>query len=111
MGIGTHVLVELYGCPGDKLKELAAVRDIMRRIIAEAGFHAVGEKFVQFEPQGVTGVILLSESHFSIHTWPEKNMLAADIFACGSRGCALTGLKLLKRYFEPRRARHRLIRR
>jgi S-adenosylmethionine decarboxylase len=111
MGVGTHVLAELFGVPKDKLVEVAVVREIMYRIMNESGFSAVGETFHQFEPQGVTGIILLSESHFSVHTWPEKEMLAADIFSCSGRENALRALKLLESYFEPKKIEHQIVER
>jgi len=111
MGVGTHVLAELFGVRKDKLAEVSVVRELMHRIMHESGFEAVGETFHQFEPQGVTGIILLSESHFSIHTWPEKEMLAADIFSCSGRENALQALKLLRHYFEPARIKRKVVER
>ncbi|MBN1837293.1 MAG: adenosylmethionine decarboxylase [Spirochaetales bacterium] len=111
MGVGTHVLAELYGVRKDLLSEVSVVREIMYKIMREAGFTEVGETFHQFEPYGVTGIILLSESHFSIHTWPEKDMLAADIFSCSGRAHALAAFKALKSCFEPTRIRHKIVER
>jgi S-adenosylmethionine decarboxylase len=111
VGVGTHVLAELFGVPEEKLSKVAAVRDIMHRIMQEAGFTSVGETFHQFEPEGVTGIILLSESHFSVHTWPEKEMLAADVFSCSGRAHALRALELLESYFEPQSIRHKIVER
>jgi S-adenosylmethionine decarboxylase proenzyme len=111
MGVGTHVLAELFGVRKDRLSEVSVVRDIMYKIMREAGFLAVGETFHQFQPQGVTGIILLSESHFSIHTWPEKDMLAADIFSCSGRDHALLALEALKSNFEPIKIKHQVVER
>ena len=111
MGVGTHVLAELFGVPEQKLSEVSVVREIMHAIMRESGFAAVGETFHQFEPQGVTGIILLSESHFSIHTWPEKQMLAADIFSCSGRENALRALKLLESHFQPQEIKHKVVER
>jgi S-adenosylmethionine decarboxylase proenzyme len=111
MGVGTHVLVEFYDCPTEKLCRVHAVRELMMRIIEEAGLSSVGEKFHQFEPAGVTGIVLLSESHFSIHTWPEKHVMAADIFCCSGRQAAFRGFDLLKKHFQPRKVRKRIIER
>jgi len=111
MGVGTHVLAELFGVPEEKLSRVAAVRDIMYRIMGEAGFASVGETFHQFEPDGVTGIILLSESHFSVHTWPERQMLAADIFSCSGREHALRALALLERHFAPQTMSHQIVER
>jgi S-adenosylmethionine decarboxylase proenzyme len=111
VGVGTHVLAELFGVPKARLSKVAVVREIMHRIMREAGFTSVGETFHQFEPDGVTGIILLSESHFSVHTWPEKEMLAADIFSCSGREHALRALTLLQSYFEPRTIGHKIVER
>ena len=111
MGVGTHVLAELFGVRKDKLAEVSVVRELMHEIMRDSGFSAVGETFHQFEPHGVTGIILLSESHFSIHTWPEKEMLAADIFSCSGRENALKALKLLKSRFEPKKIKQKIVER
>jgi S-adenosylmethionine decarboxylase len=111
VGVGTHVLAELFGVHKTKLAAVAAVREIMYRIANEAGFTAIGETFHQFEPEGVTGIILLSESHFSIHTWPEREMLAADIFSCSGRDNALRALELLEAYFEPTTIERKIVER
>lgn len=107
--VGTHILADLYGCPTQKLSRVEAVRALMLRIVEGAGFNAVGEKFYQFEPAGVTGVILLSESHFSIHTWPEKGLATADIFSCSGRQSAYKALELLREYFEPKKLKRKVV--
>lgn len=109
MAVGTHILAELYGCPEELLTDLELIRDLMLRIVDEAGFRTVGETFHQFDPVGVTGIILLSESHFSIHTWPEQRLLAADIFSCSSRENALRALELLRKYFRPRKLKRKIV--
>jgi S-adenosylmethionine decarboxylase len=55
---------------------------IMIRIAERAGFTVVGRSFHQFEPHGTTGVLVLAESHFSAHTYPENNMIYIDVFCC-----------------------------
>jgi S-adenosylmethionine decarboxylase len=55
---------------------------IMNRIAERCGFTVVGRSFHQFEPHGTTGVLVLSESHFSAHTYPEHNMIYIDVFCC-----------------------------
>ena len=55
---------------------------IMKRIAERCGFNVVGRAFHQFEPIGTTGVLVLSESHFSAHTYPEHNMIYIDVFCC-----------------------------
>lgn len=65
----------------------------------------------QFPMQGVTGVILLAESHISIHTWPEHNYLAIDIFTCGRQTKPHEALEYFKKVFMPRRVKTQLIER
>jgi S-adenosylmethionine decarboxylase len=55
---------------------------IMKRIAERCGFHVVAQAFHQFEPHGVTGVLVLAESHFSAHTYPEDNKVHLDVFCC-----------------------------
>jgi S-adenosylmethionine decarboxylase len=111
VGVGTHILAELFGVQKEKLAQVPVVRELMHRIMHESGFSAVGETFHQFEPQGVTGIILLSESHFSIHTWPEKEMLAADIFSCSGRENAFRAFALLRSSFEPKKIKKKVVER
>ena len=57
---------------------------IMTRIAQRCGFNVVAKAFHQFQPHGTTGVLVLAESHFSAHTYPEKNMIYIDVFCCAS---------------------------
>ncbi|MBW2964140.1 adenosylmethionine decarboxylase [Candidatus Woesearchaeota archaeon] len=98
--VGTHVVGSLRGCPAGLLEKVDVVREILRRTVKEAGLHPVGESFHQFEPFGVTGVIILSESHLSVHTWPEKNLVAVDVFTCGKEGNAELGFDILSKHFN-----------
>ncbi len=102
---------DLYGCPKELLEKVGVVKEIMLKTIAEAEFTSVGETFHQFEPRGVTGVILLSESHFSIHTWPERNFAAVDIFTCGKEGDAELGFDILCKYMKPEKVDKQVIKR
>ncbi|HID78863.1 MAG TPA: adenosylmethionine decarboxylase [Planctomycetaceae bacterium] len=109
MRVGTHVLGELYGCSPDALKEVSAIRCLMRQVVDASGFHVVGEQFHQFNPHGVTGVLVLSESHFSIHTWPELGLVAADIFTCGEQQNAVDAFQKLCDLLRPSKVTKRVI--
>ena len=80
--MGVHVLIELFDCPKEKLEYLEVVKGIVLEIVNEANLSKIGEGFHQFSPTGVTGFILLGESHLSVHTWPEHSSVAMDIFCC-----------------------------
>jgi S-adenosylmethionine decarboxylase proenzyme len=81
---GIHLLGEWYGCPADtpEFTRADALRKLCLDATAEAGLTIVGESFHQFEPQGVTGTVLIAESHLAIHTWPEHGFVTVDVYVC-----------------------------
>jgi S-adenosylmethionine decarboxylase len=82
---GTHVLADLSGIAAEKLSDCALLEKLLRDAAEAAGAHILFSHFHVFgEGQGVTGVVLLAESHITIHTWPECGFAAADIFMCGA---------------------------
>ena len=84
---GIHLLGEWYGCPADtpEFTRAEPLRDLCVERGARRRAHVVGERFFQFEPQGVTGTVLLAESHLAIHTWPEAGFVTVDVYVCNSR--------------------------
>jgi len=83
--LGRHVLAEVYGCPFDVLNDVKKVEEIMVTAALEAGAEVREVVFHKFSPQGVSGVVVISESHLAIHTWPELGYAAVDVFTCGDR--------------------------
>jgi S-adenosylmethionine decarboxylase len=82
--VGHHVLADLYGVEPGLLRDTAILEDVLRAAAEHAGAHVLASHFHSFGANdGVTGVVLLAESHISIHTWPEYGFAAADIFMCG----------------------------
>ncbi|MFH1810337.1 MAG: adenosylmethionine decarboxylase [Pseudomonadota bacterium] len=81
--LGTHVLIELWQVPPEQLNDVAWVRKLLLQAAEEAQCSVVSQTFHRFAPQGVSGVVVIAESHISIHTWPELGYAAADIFTCG----------------------------
>ncbi len=81
--LGHHYLIDYYGCSADILNDLSTIQSILEDAVVESGTHKLNASFHEFVPQGVTGVILLEESHLSIHTWPENEFAAVDFFTCG----------------------------
>ena len=81
---GIHLLGEWYGCPADtpEFTRAEALRDVCIRAVKASGLTAVGDRFFQFEPHGVTGTVLLAESHLAIHTWPEAGFVTVDVYVC-----------------------------
>ena len=78
-----HLLLELYRCDYDKLNDESFLRCTLNRAAKLANATVLNLISNKFEPQGVTAIALLAESHISIHTWPESNYSAVDIFTCG----------------------------
>lgn len=81
--IARHLIAEYYCCNPAVLDDEIAIRRHMRSAAAQIGATVVGEAFHQYSPQGVSGVLLIAESHLSIHTWPDRGYAAIDIFTCG----------------------------
>jgi S-adenosylmethionine decarboxylase len=80
---GKHSICEIYNADPAILDNLDMIRDILRCAAQAAGATIRGEAYEKFEPQGVSVVLLLSESHISIHTYPEYGYAAVDCFTCG----------------------------
>ena len=78
-----HLLLELYRCDYEKLNDESFLRCALNRCAKLAKATVLNLISNKFEPQGVTAIALLAESHISIHTWPESNYSAVDIFTCG----------------------------
>jgi S-adenosylmethionine decarboxylase len=81
---GIHLLGEWYGCAADlpEMTDANALRTLCMTLAASSGMTIVGERFHQFEPGGVTGTVLLAESHLAIHTWPEHGFVTIDVYVC-----------------------------
>lgn len=84
--LGNHIIMDLYGCDADKLDDVDYIRDALEKAAAAAGATIVQTVMHRYLPQGITGICLVQESHLSIHTWPEYEFVAVDIFMCGKEG-------------------------
>lgn len=82
--LGRHLLLELCGCPSERLDDPSGLQDAMLEAARAAGATVLSQHFHRFSPQGVTGVLLLAESHLALHSWPELGYAAVDFFTCGS---------------------------
>jgi len=79
-----HLLVELHECRLAALDDQEALQLLMQAAARAAGATVIGQAFHRYHPHGVTGVLLLEESHFSLHTWPEAGYAALDFYTCGA---------------------------
>lgn len=83
--LGRHILAEIYGCSHEMLNDKDYIEKTMVDSALKAGAEIREVAFHKFSPQGVSGVVIISESHLTIHTWPELGYAAVDVFTCGDR--------------------------
>ena len=96
---GTHLLIDLNGA--SDLDDIDVVESALRRSAEDAGATILNVDLHNFEPNGgISGVIVLAESHISIHTWPERSFAALDVFMCGDCD-PYRAIPVLKRAFRP----------
>lgn len=98
--LGNHILVEFYDCNREILNNVKFIEQTMQDATLKSGATIVGSHFHTFNPHGVSGVIIIAESHLSIHTWPEYGYAAVDIFTCGETIDAEKAFVHLKESFE-----------
>ena len=83
--LGNHVLLELFGCDPKALNDVTNLEKAFVKAAERSKATVLRTAFHQFNPHGVSGVVIISESHLTVHTWPEHRYAAVDIFSCGSR--------------------------
>ena len=98
--LGTHLLLELRSCNPVLLTDLDYIEKSMVQIALETGATIIGQSFHKFLPGGVTGVLAISESHISIHTWPEHKYAAVDIFTCNKKFISSKAAELIINIME-----------
>jgi len=99
--VGKHLTVDMYGCRFENLNNLEFIKNAMIAAINEANMTLLDFTSYQFEPQGLTAIALLAESHMSMHTYPELGYAAVDIFTCGDHCRPERAVKVLKRFLKP----------
>ena len=95
-----HLLFELRGCPSELLDDSEFVVLALQVSAVHAKSKLIDINFHKFEPQGVTGLALLADSHISIHTWPEKGLAMCDIFTCGVDSTPELAVEYLSKQFQ-----------
>jgi S-adenosylmethionine decarboxylase len=120
---GLHLTADLWGCPADGawMCDSAALAAACSALVARHGLTSVGQCFHRFEPRegceqaGVTGVLLLAESHLAVHTWPELGRVTLDVFVCNQTvdhsAAAQAVHDALIQGFAPQRVQHHALHR
>ena len=91
-----HILFTLKGCPFELLDDKEFIRMLLYRATKECKSTLLHLAVHKFDPQGVTGIAMLAESHISIHTWPEKSMAVCDVFTCGDTAVPEDGVEYMR---------------
>ncbi|HNX23844.1 MAG TPA: adenosylmethionine decarboxylase [Spirochaetota bacterium] len=81
--LGRHFLAEFYNCSSEILNDETSIADIMTKAVEVSKATIIKPFFHKFSPHGISGVIVIAESHLAIHTWPEFSFAAVDLFSCG----------------------------
>ncbi len=102
--LGRHILVEMYDCDPILLNDQEFVSREMLRAAEIAGATIVGDVFHTFSPHGVSGAVVIAESHLSIHTWPEYRYAALDLFTCGTNVDPWLAFHHLRKVFKSERS-------
>ena len=82
--LGRHLLVEYFGCNEQRLDDQDFIETLMVRAAEAANATPIKHLFHRFSPHGVTGLVVIAESHLSIHTWPERGYASMDFYTCGA---------------------------
>lgn len=109
--LGSHLLIELFGCDQKSLELESTVGDAMNRAAVESEATVVAQSFHEFKPYGVSGAVIIQESHYTIHTWPEHGYAAVDLFYCGGTVKVHKAVELLQERFQPKRIKFLVVRR
>lgn len=109
--LGSHLLIELFGCKGAMLEKENHVGRAMTDAAIESKATVVETSFHEFKPYGVSGAVIIQESHYTIHTWPEHNYAAVDLFYCGGTILVHKAVDVLVERFQPERMKFLVVRR
>lgn len=101
--IGIHLVADFWS--GKTIEDPKELGELLFEAAKKAGNTPLNFAFHKFQPQGITGVLLLAESHIAVHSWPELNYLAVDIFTCGKKTFPEKALKYLKEKLKPKKVK------
>ena len=102
--LGTHILIDLYGCDPDMLSDLEFLKQMSIEGVRRSGATVLETCFKRFENHGVSGVIIIAESHFTLHSWPEHSYVGMDYFTCGDRINIDDALAYFKQTLSPEKS-------
>jgi S-adenosylmethionine decarboxylase len=101
--LGLHILADLYGVDAERIDRVEDIRNLLETAVKVADLTKISSHYYQFQPHGATGVVLLAESHISIHTWPEHGLATVDVYTCGDPSKAYRAMEYIINTLEPKR--------
>ncbi len=99
--LGTQTILEFEGCPYENLSDSREVEQAFREAAQRSNATIVDSVFHYFNPHGVSGVVVISESHFAVHTWPEHGYAAIDFFTCSEDVNIEAAIEYLRERLQP----------
>ncbi|MDQ7038544.1 MAG: adenosylmethionine decarboxylase [Aquificota bacterium] len=109
--LGLHILADLYGVEADRIDRVEDIRDLLETAVRVADLTKISSHYYQFQPHGATGVVLLAESHISIHTWPEHRLATVDVYTCGDPEKAHRAMEFIIETLKPEKVDRKVHRR
>lgn len=107
--LGIHLILEFWGARD--IEDPRLLERILRLTARKSGNTPIGFVHHKFNPHGITGVLLLAESHIAVHSWPEYQYLAVDIFTCGGRTFPERAMEYLVKKLKPKKIQKYLLKR
>ncbi len=103
ISLGQHHLAEFYDCCVNSINDVDVVRQAMVEAAKLANATIVTEVFHEFNPHGISGVVVIAESHFAIHSWPEHACVSVDLFTCSEKMDPAKAIEYLRQTFKAQR--------
>lgn len=107
--LGIHTILEFEGCPAQRLVNSGEVEQAFREAARRSNATVVDSLFHYFNPHGVSGIVVIAQSHFSVHTWPEHNYAAIDFFTCSDDVDIEVAIRHLRDRLQPKRIKRKTL--
>ncbi len=101
--LGLHIIADLYGVEADLIDRVEDIRALLEGAVKHANLTKISSHYYQFKPHGATGVVLIAESHISIHTWPELGIATVDVYTCGDPQQCIEAMNFIIDKLKPTR--------
>jgi S-adenosylmethionine decarboxylase len=101
--LGLHIIADLYGVNGELIDRVEDIRALLEGAVKHAQLTKISSHYYQFKPHGATGVVLIAESHISIHTWPELGIATVDVYTCGDPQQCIDAMNYIIEKLNPSR--------